>query len=73
VARQGIRRAAPRSGEAGIWYWVGGLLLLVDPFLHKNGAGVEVPMKVTGKNGSPQFGLDIGQTKVKKGKTNEAL
>jgi hypothetical protein len=35
-------------------------LKAVDPFFHKNGAGAEIPVKVTGTNTAPKFGLDMG-------------
>jgi hypothetical protein len=43
------------------------LLKPVDPFFKKNGAGAEIPVKITGTKGAPKFGLDLGH-KDKKGK-----
>jgi hypothetical protein len=40
--------------------WKGWMLKVADPFFHKNGAGAEIPVKITGTNSSPKFGLDIG-------------
>ena len=40
--------------------WKSLLLKPVDPFLSKNGAGTEVPIKVTGTKSAPKFGLDFG-------------
>jgi hypothetical protein len=40
--------------------WKSILLLAVDPFFSKNGAGTEVPVEVTGTNSDPHFGLDFG-------------
>jgi hypothetical protein len=40
--------------------WKSWALKVADPFFHKNGAGAEIPVKVTGTNASPKFGLDIG-------------
>jgi hypothetical protein len=34
------------------------LLKAVDPFFSKNGAGVEVPVKISGTKSEPHFGLD---------------
>jgi hypothetical protein len=34
-------------------------LKAVDPFFHKHGAGAEIPVKVTGTNTAPKFGLDL--------------
>jgi hypothetical protein len=35
------------------------LLKAVDPFFHKDGAGAEIPFKVTGTRDEPHFGLDF--------------
>jgi hypothetical protein len=40
--------------------WKGWLLKVADPFFQKHGAGAEIPVKITGTNTSPKFGLDIG-------------
>ena len=39
--------------------WKSILLKPVDPFFSKNGAGTEVPIKVTGTQSEPHFGLDF--------------
>jgi hypothetical protein len=39
--------------------WKSLLLKPVDPFFHKNGAGTELPIKITGTNSEPHFGLDF--------------
>ena len=39
--------------------WKSILLKPVDPFFSKNGAGTEVPIKVTGTQSAPRFGLDF--------------
>lgn len=36
------------------------LLKPVDPFFSKNGAGTELPVKITGTKSEPHFGLDFG-------------
>lgn len=41
--------------------WKSILLKPVDPFFSKNGAGTEVPFKVTGTRSEPHFGLDLGE------------
>jgi hypothetical protein len=46
--------------------WKSLLLKPVDPFFSKNGAGTEVPIKITGTKGAPKFGLNFGH-KDKKG------
>ncbi|HZY61130.1 MAG TPA: hypothetical protein VFE38_01300 [Edaphobacter sp.] len=43
--------------------WKSWLLKPVDPFFKKNGAGAEIPVKITGTKGSPKFGLDLGHKK----------
>lgn len=45
--------------------WKSILLKPVDPFFSKNGAGTEVPFKVTGTHSAPRFGLDFGYDKDK--------
>jgi hypothetical protein len=39
--------------------WKSILLKPVDPFFHKDGAGTEVPFKITGTHDEPSFGLDF--------------
>jgi hypothetical protein len=39
--------------------WKSILLKPVDPFFSKNGAGTEVPFKITGTKSEPRFGLDF--------------
>jgi hypothetical protein len=40
--------------------WKSLLLRPLDPFFAKNGAGTEVPIKITGTRSEPEFGLDFG-------------
>ena len=40
--------------------WKSILLKPVDPFFSKNGAGTEVPVKITGTKSEPHFGADFG-------------
>jgi hypothetical protein len=40
--------------------WKSILLKPVDPFFSKNGAGTELPLRVTGTKSEPHFGLDFG-------------
>jgi hypothetical protein len=40
--------------------WKSWMLKVADPFFHKHGAGAEIPVKITGTNTAPKFGLDIG-------------
>jgi hypothetical protein len=39
--------------------WKGMLLTPLDPFLSKHGAGTEVPIKISGTNANPHFGLNF--------------
>ncbi|MBI3476307.1 MAG: hypothetical protein HY010_11280 [Acidobacteria bacterium] len=48
--------------------WKSVLLKPVDPFFRKNGAGTELPIKITGTKSEPHFGLDLGH----KGKNEQA-
>jgi hypothetical protein len=41
--------------------WKSLLLKPVDPFFKKNGAGAEIPVKVSGTKSAPKFGLDLGR------------
>lgn len=40
--------------------WKSILLKPVDPFFAKQGAGTEIPFKITGTRSEPRFGLDFG-------------
>ncbi len=44
--------------------WKGLLLMPVDRFFKKNGAGTEVPFKIDGTESEPHFGLDLGRRNV---------
>jgi AsmA-like C-terminal region len=39
--------------------WKSLMLKPVDPFFKKNGAGAEIPVKVSGTRSAPKFGLDL--------------
>jgi hypothetical protein len=54
-----VRTDAKLSQMTSTW-WKSLLLKPVDPFFHKNGAGAEIPVKITGTNTAPKFGLDLG-------------
>ena len=41
--------------------WKALLLKPVDPFFRKNGAGTEVPVKVSGTKSQPHFALDFNR------------
>jgi hypothetical protein len=40
--------------------WKSILLKPIDPFFKKNGAGAEIPVKISGTKSAPKFGLDLG-------------
>ncbi len=44
--------------------WRGLLLMPVDKYFQKNGAGTEVPFKIDGTKSDPHFGLDLGRKPV---------
>jgi hypothetical protein len=52
--------------------WKSILLKPADPFFSKNGAGTEIPVKITGTKSEPHFGADFGRKddKVNKDKGN---
>jgi hypothetical protein len=50
--------------------WKSILLKPVDPFFKKNGAGAEIPVKISGTKSAPKFGLDLGH-KDKKDDANK--
>jgi hypothetical protein len=41
--------------------WKSILLKPVDPFFSKDGAGTEIPVKITGTKSEPHFGVDFGR------------
>jgi hypothetical protein len=54
-----VRTDAKLSEMVSTW-WKSLLLKGVDPFFHKNGAGAEIPIKISGTNAAPKFGLNLG-------------
>jgi hypothetical protein len=52
--------------------WKSVLLKPVDPFFSKNGAGTEIPFKVTGTRSAPRFGLDFGYKSASEKKSGAA-
>ncbi len=54
-----VRTTAKLSDMVSTW-WKSILLKPVDPFFEKHGAGAEIPVKITGTQSEPKFGLDIG-------------
>ncbi|HZW95468.1 MAG TPA: hypothetical protein VFF64_21135 [Candidatus Eremiobacteraceae bacterium] len=55
--------------------WKSVLLKPVDPFFQKDGAGTEVPIRITGAESEPHFGLDFGHKEDHKnaGQKSETL
>jgi hypothetical protein len=41
--------------------WKSLLLKAVDPLLRKNGAGLEIPITISGTKADPKFGVDLGK------------
>jgi hypothetical protein len=41
--------------------WKSLLLKPIDPFFSKDGAGTEIPIRITGTQSEPHFGLDLGR------------
>ena len=52
--------------------WKSILLKPVDPFFSKNGAGTEVPIKITGTQSEPRFGLDFHHKEEHQGAVKKA-
>jgi hypothetical protein len=53
--------------------WKSILLKPVDPFFSKDGAGTEVPIKVTGTESEPHFDLDFGRKDERDNKLNSGV
>ncbi len=51
--------------------WKSILLKPVDPFFKKNGAGAEIPVKISGTKSAPKFGLDLRHKDKDKDKEGE--
>jgi hypothetical protein len=61
-----VRTKAALSQMVATW-WKSWLLKPVDPFFKKNGAGAELPVKISGTRGAPKFGLDLKHKDKEKG------
>lgn len=61
-----VRTKAALSNMVATW-WKSWLLKPVDPFFRKNGAGAEIPVKISGTTGAPKFGLDLKHKDKEKG------
>jgi hypothetical protein len=55
-----VRTQAKVSQMVSSW-WKQLLLKPVDPFFRKNGAGAQVPIRISGTRNEPHFGLDFGR------------
>jgi hypothetical protein len=53
--------------------WKSKLLKPIDPFFSKNGVGTEIPIRISGTESEPHFGLDFGRKGEQKniGKIND--
>ncbi|HXC94761.1 MAG TPA: hypothetical protein VNU92_03625 [Edaphobacter sp.] len=51
--------------------WKSILLKPVDPFFKKDGAGAEIPVKISGTKSAPKFGLDLRHKGEKEGQGGE--
>lgn len=52
--------------------WKSILLKPVDPFFSKDGAGTEIPFRVSGTRSEPHFGLDFGNKDAKSNRSGAA-
>jgi hypothetical protein len=52
--------------------WKSILLKPVDPFFRKDGAGTEIPIRVSGTESEPHFGLDFGHKKEHESATKKS-
>jgi hypothetical protein len=56
----GLVRTEAKVSQMVASRWKSLLLKPVDPFFSKHGAGTEVPVKISGTESEPKFGLDFG-------------
>jgi hypothetical protein len=56
---EGTRRTDAKVSQMVASKWKSLLLKPVDPFFKKNGAGAEIPVKISGTKSAPKFGLDL--------------
>ncbi|MDQ6707822.1 MAG: hypothetical protein M3Z85_17830 [Acidobacteriota bacterium] len=54
-----VRTQAVLSHMVASW-WKSVLLKPLDPFFKKNGAGAEIPVRISGTESAPKFGLNLG-------------
>ena len=65
-----VRTEAQVSEMVSSW-WKQLLLKPVDRFFRKDGAGAEVPVRISGTNNEPKFGLDFGHDRDKRLSTDQ--
>ena len=65
-----VRTEAQVSEMVSSW-WKQLLLKPVDRFFRKDGAGAEVPVRISGTNNEPKFGLDLGHDRDKRLSTDQ--
>jgi hypothetical protein len=56
---EGKMRTDAKVSQMVVSKWKSILLKPVDPFFKKNGAGAEIPVKISGTRSAPKFGLDL--------------
>jgi hypothetical protein len=56
---EGKMRTDAKVSQMVASMWKSILLKPVDPFFKKNGAGAEIPVKISGTKSAPKFGLDL--------------
>jgi hypothetical protein len=56
---EGKMRTGAKVSQMVASRWKSVLLKPVDPFFKKNGAGAEIPVKISGTKSAPKFGLDL--------------
>ena len=62
----GKMRTDAKVSQMVVSKWKSILLKPVDPFFKKNGAGAEIPVKISGTRSAPKFGLDLKHKDEKK-------
>jgi hypothetical protein len=61
-----VRTKAALSQMVSTW-WKSWMLKPVDPFFKKNGAGAEIPVKISGTREAPKFELELRHKDKDKG------
>jgi hypothetical protein len=56
---EGKLRTNAKVSQMVVSKWKSILLKPVDPFFKKNGAGAEIPVKISGTRTAPKFGMNL--------------